>query len=134
MNVPHAMLGPVAQESVVDSALLRSIFRPFKPAFLYTTCTQNRRNERATLLLGCPLSGQEHFVSLRQNKGQRLYCCAKQLGRLLEHIRVLVLETVHQKAVAVALDECNAIKSQGFGHSELTSGCFLRSTSMVSRA
>jgi hypothetical protein len=28
--------GPVAQESVVDSALLRSIFRPFKPAFLYT--------------------------------------------------------------------------------------------------
>ena len=40
MNVPPAMLGPVAQESVVDSALLRSIFRPFKPAFLYTTCTQ----------------------------------------------------------------------------------------------
>src|SRR5467141_2041968 len=34
------MLGPVAQESVVDSALLRSIFRPFKPAFLYTNCTQ----------------------------------------------------------------------------------------------
>lgn len=31
---------PVAQESVVDSALLRSIFRPFKPAFLYTSCTQ----------------------------------------------------------------------------------------------
>src|SRR5437762_10112077 len=43
------MLGPVAQESVVDSALLRSIFRPFKPAFLYTTCTQS--SERATLLL-----------------------------------------------------------------------------------
>src|SRR2546421_7521020 len=37
------MLGPVAQESVVDSALLRSIFRPFKPAFLYTTCTQTPR-------------------------------------------------------------------------------------------
>ena len=34
------LLGPVAQESVVDSALLRSIFRPFKPAFLYTSCTQ----------------------------------------------------------------------------------------------
>jgi hypothetical protein len=32
--------GPVAQESVVDSALLRSNFRPFKPAFLYTSCTQ----------------------------------------------------------------------------------------------
>jgi hypothetical protein len=32
--------GPVAQESVVDSALLRSIFRPFKPAFLYTSRTQ----------------------------------------------------------------------------------------------
>jgi hypothetical protein len=32
--------GPVAQESVVDSALLRSIFRPSKPAFLYTICTQ----------------------------------------------------------------------------------------------
>src|SRR6266404_6338951 len=47
-------LGPVAQESVVDSALLRSIFRPFKPAFLSTTCTQIAREERATLLLGCP--------------------------------------------------------------------------------
>ena len=44
-----AVLGPVAQESVVDSALLRSIFRPFKPAFLYTTCTQS--SERATFLL-----------------------------------------------------------------------------------
>jgi hypothetical protein len=32
----------------------------------------------------------------------------------------------------VALGECNAIKSQGFGHGELTSGCFLRSTSIVS--
>jgi hypothetical protein len=52
------LLGPVAQESVVDSALLRSIFRPFKPAFLYTTCTQNRREERATLLLGCSLHVQ----------------------------------------------------------------------------
>jgi hypothetical protein len=31
---------PVAQESVVDSALLRSDFRPFKTAFLYTSCTQ----------------------------------------------------------------------------------------------
>lgn len=31
---------PVAQESVVDSALLRSNFRPFKTAFLYTSCTQ----------------------------------------------------------------------------------------------
>src|SRR5436190_10503414 len=41
------MLGPVAQESVVDSALLRSIFRPFKPAFMYTTCTQSLREERA---------------------------------------------------------------------------------------
>lgn len=28
--------GPVAPESVVDSALLRSIFGPFKPVFLYT--------------------------------------------------------------------------------------------------
>jgi hypothetical protein len=44
-----------------------------------------------------PLSGQEHFVSLRQNKGQRRYRCAKQLGRLLEHMRGLVLEPVHQK-------------------------------------
>src|ERR1700676_5713770 len=34
-------IGPVAQESVVDSALLRSIFRPFKTAILYTSCTQN---------------------------------------------------------------------------------------------
>lgn len=33
-------LGPVPQESVVDSALLRSNFRPFKTAFLYTSCTQ----------------------------------------------------------------------------------------------
>jgi hypothetical protein len=48
--------GPVAQESVVDSALLRSIFRPFKTSFLYTSCTHNRGEERATLLLGCPLS------------------------------------------------------------------------------
>src|SRR5260221_11966501 len=40
VNVPPAMLGPVAQESVVDSALLRPIFRPFKPASLYTSCTQ----------------------------------------------------------------------------------------------
>jgi hypothetical protein len=31
---------PVAQESVVDSALLRSNLRPFKTAFLYTSCTQ----------------------------------------------------------------------------------------------
>jgi hypothetical protein len=46
----------------------------------------------------------------------------------------LVLETVHQKAVAVALRECNAIKSQRFGHSELTPGCLLRSSFMVSRA
>ncbi len=58
MNGSPAMLGPVAQESVVDSALLRSIFRPFKPAFLYTSCTQIAREERATLLLGCPSSGR----------------------------------------------------------------------------
>ncbi len=32
--------GPVAQESVVDSALLRPLFRPFQTDFLYTTCTQ----------------------------------------------------------------------------------------------
>jgi hypothetical protein len=32
--------GPVAKESVVDSALLRSNFRPFKTTFLYTSCTQ----------------------------------------------------------------------------------------------
>jgi len=31
---------PVAQESVVDAALLRSNFRPFKTAFLCTSCTQ----------------------------------------------------------------------------------------------
>ncbi len=31
---------PVAQESVVESALLRSNFRSFKTAFLYTSCTQ----------------------------------------------------------------------------------------------
>ena len=41
LNVPPAMLGPVALTAVVDSALLRSIFRPFKPAFLYTSCTQS---------------------------------------------------------------------------------------------
>jgi hypothetical protein len=52
----------------------------------------------------------------------------------MEHIRGLVLETVHQKAVAVALGECNAIKSQRFGHSELTPGCLLPSSFMVSRA
>jgi hypothetical protein len=40
VNVPPAMLGPVAQESVADSALLRSNFSPFKTAFLYTSCTQ----------------------------------------------------------------------------------------------
>ena len=38
--LPALLEGPVAQESVVDSALLRSNFRPFKTAFLYTSCTQ----------------------------------------------------------------------------------------------
>ena len=38
--------------------MLRSIFRPFKPAFLYTNCTHNRREERATLLQSCPSSGR----------------------------------------------------------------------------
>src|ERR1700716_1329221 len=55
------MLGPVAQESVVDSALLRSIFRPFKPAFLYTSCTQSPRGTRhitSELLVIRPESGQ----------------------------------------------------------------------------
>src|SRR2546421_329789 len=58
------MLGPVAQESVVDSALLRSIFRPFKPAFLYTTCTQSlARNVHITsgLPVICPETYKSRF-------------------------------------------------------------------------
>src|SRR2546426_7749560 len=51
------MLGPVAQESVVDSALLRSIFRPFKPAFLYTSCTQ------------CPARNVPHYFWVARDTG-----------------------------------------------------------------
>jgi len=55
---PPAFLGPVAQESVVDSALLRSIFRPFKPAFLSTTCTQNRPRGTCHITSGLPVRNE----------------------------------------------------------------------------
>jgi hypothetical protein len=38
---------------------------------------------------------------VRSDAVDRLEQCAKQLRRLLEHVRALVLEAVHQKAVAV---------------------------------
>ena len=45
--------------------------------------------------------GRIGSYSVRSGAVDRLEQCAKQLGRLLEHIRGLVLETVHQRAVAV---------------------------------
>jgi hypothetical protein len=55
--------GSVAQESVVDSALLRSIFRPFKPAFLYTTCTLESISKQpsATHMTGGLGNRRRHF-------------------------------------------------------------------------
>ena len=43
--VPSVFQGPVALESVVDSALLRPIFRPFRSFFLCTICAQNSRSK-----------------------------------------------------------------------------------------
>jgi hypothetical protein len=56
--------GPVALESVVDSALLRSIFRPFKPAFLYTTCTQTFLTPMEHLVLAMATRSDVRFLQL----------------------------------------------------------------------
>src|SRR5439155_23518469 len=80
-----AMLGPVAQESVVDSALLRSIFRPFKPAFLYTTCTQIAPRGTCHITSGLPVIRQESSNCLGPIPRTRLlspeWMCARERSR-----------------------------------------------------
>ena len=57
---------------------------------------------RETACFGVHGSGPQSARSRRARSGavDCLEQCTKQLGRLLEHIRGLVLETVRQKAVA----------------------------------
>ena len=74
LNGLPAVLGPVAQESVVDSALLRSFFRPFKPAFLYTKCTQQfAKSEDQLDFPECPLEGAGSISSV-QPKNTENWC------------------------------------------------------------
>ena len=63
-RVVPTVRGPVAQESDVDSALHRSNFRPFKPAFLYTKSPRRTHPTTSELPVILPEFGgrrDDHF-------------------------------------------------------------------------